>query len=131
MKISNSTDLQAAIKKLEQQKESQKEMLVAQFDSVIESLKPINILKSSLSKVVQSPATVENIIKTSLSLGLGLLSKKLLVGKSTGIAKKMFGSAMEFGVAGLLSQQANSIKLVGLNLLSKIFKSKKTSPQVH
>lgn len=130
MKISNSTDLQMAIKKLEQQKVFQKEMLIEQFDSVIESLKPINILKNSLNKVVQSPATVENIIKTTLSLGIGLLSKKLLVGKSTGIVKKMFGSAMEFGVAGLLSQQANTIKLVGLNLLSKIFKSKKSSPQI-
>ena len=128
MKINNSADLKVAIQKLEQQKEIHKELLIEQFHKTAESLKPINILKNSLNKVVHSPGTVENIINTAVSLGVGLLSKKLLIGKSSSIVKKLLGTAMEFGVAGLISKQSSSIKSGGLNLLSKIFKSKKSSP---
>ena len=130
MKINNSSDLHTSIAKLEQQKEFQKDLLTQQFHATCDSLKPINILKNSLNKVVHSPGTVENIINTTVSLGVGLLSKKLLIGKSSSIIKKILGTAMEFGVAGLISKQSNSIKLGGLNLLSKIFKSKKSPPQI-
>lgn len=130
MEINNSSELKAAIKKLELQKEMQKDLLVEHFHTTYESLKPVNILKNSLSKVIHSPAAVDNIINTSVSLGVGLLSKKLLLGKSSGIVKKLLGTAMEFGVAGMISKQSNSLKLGALNLLSKVFKSKKSAPQI-
>ena len=130
MKINNLADLHTAIQKLEQQKESEKDLLIQQFHITTESLKPINILKNSLNKVIHSPSTVENIINTTVSLGVGLLSKKFLIGKSSSLVKKILGTAMEFGVAGLISKQSSSIKLGGLNLLSKIFKSKKSPPQI-
>lgn len=130
MEINNSSELQAAIKKLELQKETQKDLLVEHFHATYESLKPMNILKNSLSKVIHSPVAVDNIINTSVSLGVGLISKKLLLGKSSGIVKKLLGTAMEFGVAGMISKQSNSLKLGGLNLLSKVFKSKKSAPQI-
>lgn len=130
MKINNLADLHTAIQKLEQQKEREKDLLIQQFHITTESLKPINILKNSLNKVIHSPSTVENIIDTTVSLGVGLLSKKLLIGKSSSLVKKILGTAMEFGVAGLISKQSSSIKLGGLNLLSKIFKSKKSPPQI-
>ncbi len=130
MKINNYSDLHAAIATLEQQKEVQKDKLTEQFHATIESLKPINLLKTSLNKAVHSPGTVGNIIKSAVSLGVGLLSKKILIGKSTGVAKKLFGAAIKFGVAGLVSKQSNSIKSGGLNLLGKIFKSKKNSAQI-
>ena len=50
MEINNSSELQAAIKKLELQKESQKDLLVKHFNATYQSLKPFNILKNSLSK---------------------------------------------------------------------------------
>lgn len=130
MKINNLAELHTAIQKLEQQQERDKDLLIEQFHKTTESFKPINILKNSLNKIVHSPSTVENIINTTVSLGVGLLSKKLLIGKSSSLVKKILGTAMEFGVAGLISKQSNSIKLGGLNLLSKVFKSKKPSPQI-
>jgi len=130
MEINNTSDLHAAIKKLEQEKEMQKDMLIEQFHITYESLKPVNILKNSLNKVVHSPGAVENIINATVGLGAGLLSKKILIGKSTGIVKKLLGIVLEFGVAGLVSKNSDSIKLGGINLLSKIFKSK-SSRQIH
>lgn len=127
MKINTSLELKEAIKRLEQQNEMQKKSIVTEFHATYERLKPINILKSSLNKVVHSPGTVENIINATVGLGAGVLSKKLLIGKSAGILKKLLGSAVEFGVAGLISNNVDSIKSGGMNLFSKIFKSKKSS----
>lgn len=127
MEINTSADLKAAIKRLEQQSELQKEIVVEQFHETYESLKPMNLLKSSLNKVVRAPGVVENIINATLGLGAGVFSKKLLIGKSTGILKKLLGAAVEFGVAGLISKNSGSLKSGGINLLSKIFKSNKAA----
>jgi hypothetical protein len=131
MEINNTSELHAAIKKLEQQNAIKKDKLVEDFHFAYESLKPINILKNSLNKVVHSPGVVENIINATLGLGAGVLSKKLLIGKSAGILKKLLGTAVEFGVAGLVSKNSDSIKSGGLNLLSKIFKSKRSRQIQH
>ena len=129
MKINNSAELHAAIKELEVQEEMQKEILVEKFHAIYESFKPINLLKSSLSKIIKSPDVVDGIINTTVGLGTGLLSKNLLIGKSAGIVKKLLGTAVELGVVGLVSKNIDSIKLNGLNFLSKIFKSKKTATE--
>jgi hypothetical protein len=125
MQINNSSQLKAAINLLEQQKITQKQELTRQYHIAYESLKPVNILKASLNKVLNSHEVTDNIIDTSISVGAGLLSKKLLVGKSAGIAKKLFGLALELGVAGLVAKNTKLIKTGSLNLLSRIFKSKK------
>jgi hypothetical protein len=43
----------------------------------------------------------------------------------------LLGTAVEFGVAGLVSKNSDSIKSGGLNLLSKIFKSKRSRQIQH
>jgi hypothetical protein len=128
MKINSSEELQAAIRHLEYQEKINKSKLIDQFHKTHESLKPINILKSSLGKIVKSPAAVHNVVNTAVGLGTGLLSKSL-VGKSTGIAKRLLITGLELATVGLVSKNSQSIKSRGLNLLGKIFKSKK-SPKI-
>lgn len=130
MQINNSSELKEAIKLLEKQKSIQKERITEEFHIAYERLKPVNILKNSLNKVFNSPRVSDKIIDTSISVGAGLLSKKLLIGKSAGIVKKALGIVLEFGVAGLVSKNSDAIKLGGLNLLGKIFKSKKSNPSI-
>jgi len=125
MKINNSSDLDAAILSLELQNESQKNTVINQFHATYESLKPINLLKSSLNNVVHSSEAVENIINATVSLGAGVFSKNLLIGKSTSILKKLLGSLVEFGVAELISRNSTFLKTLGLNLLGKLLKNKK------
>lgn len=125
MEINNSTDLKAAIQNLESKNLLQKQVITDMFNDTVESLKPINLLKSSFNKVVRSPGLVEKIIDATVGLGAGFLSKKLLIGKSTSILKKLLGNAVEFGVAGLITKNSGSIKNTGLGLFNKIFHSKK------
>ena len=125
MEINNAADLEAAIKRLQNKGNLQKDMVIDQFKEATDSLKPINLLKSSLNKVVHAPGLVEKIIDATVGLGAGVLSKKLLIGKSTGIAKKLLGTALEFGVAGLISKNSAGIKATGMELFSKVFSKKK------
>ena len=125
MEINNSIDLKAAIEQLENKNLVQKNAITDQFNDTLESLKPINLLKSSFNKVVRSPGLVENIINATVGLGAGFLSKKMLIGKSSSILKKLLGNAVEFGVAGLITKNSGSIKNTGLGLFNKIFHSKK------
>lgn len=125
MEINNSIDLKAAIQHLEAKHLMQKQHLTDQFNDTVESLKPMNLLKSSFNKIVRSPGLVEKIIDATVGLGAGFLSKKLLIGKSTSILKKLLGNAVEFGVAGLITKNSSAIKNTGLGMFSKIFHSKK------
>ena len=125
MEINNAADLKAAIERLESKNLAQKNIITEQYHNTIESLKPMNILKSSFNKVVRSPGLVENILNATVGLGAGFLSKKMLIGKSTSILKKLLGNAVEFGVAGLVTKNSSSIKSTGLGLFNKIFHSKK------
>ena len=125
MEINNAADLKAAIERLESKNLVQKNIITEQYHSTIESLKPMNLLKSSFSKVVRAPGLVENILNATVGLGAGFLSKKVLIGKSTSILKKLLGNAVEFGVAGLVTKNSSSIKNTGLGIFNKIFHSKK------
>ena len=130
MEINNAADLKIAIERLENQNLIQKNVITEQFNNTLESLKPMNLLKSSFSKVTKTPGLVENIINATVGLGAGLLSKKILIGKSTGILKKLLGNAVEFGVAGLITKNSASIKSTGMNLFNKIFSSKKSENHI-
>jgi hypothetical protein len=122
IEINSIADLRASIKTLEQQKEAQKDDLVKQFHAVAESLKPANILKRSFSKVIHAQGMSEKLLNAGLSIGMGLLSKKLFLGNTPGIARKLIGTVMELGVAGMVSKKSASLKRGALNLLSKLFK---------
>lgn len=125
MGINNSADLKMAIERLESQNLMQKNVITEQFNNTVESLKPMNLLKSSFSKVAKAPGLVENIINATVGLGAGFLSKRMLIGKSTGILKKLLGNAIEFGVAGLVTKNSGSIKNSGVGLFNKLFPPKK------
>lgn len=124
MEIKNSADLKAAIVELEAKKTRQKQELTDNFHGVVESLKPINLIKTTFNKVKESPGLTGNVLKATLGLGVGLLSKKLLIGKSPGIFKKIIGSAVEMGVAGLVAKNSDSLRSRGIRLLKTVFRPK-------
>lgn len=125
MEIKNSADLRAAILELEGKKHREKEQLVENFHALTESLSPINLIKSTFNKVKESPGLTGSVLKATIGLGVGLLSKRLLVGSAPGLFKKIIGSAVEMGVAGLVAKNSETLKSKGIRLLKNIFRSKK------
>lgn len=124
MEIKNSEDLKAAILELEVRKIREKQQLVENFHALTESLKPINLIKSTFHKVKETPGITGNVLKATLGLGVGLLSKRFLFGNSTGFLKKILGSAIEMGVAGLVVKKSDNIKFTGNRFFKNLFRSK-------
>lgn len=125
MEIKNSADLKAAIVELENRKVNEKQGLVNDFHAITESLKPLNLLKSTFHKVKESQGISGNILKAAFGLGVGLLSKKILISKSTGVVKTLLASAIKMGVAGLVAKNTDNIKTSGTRFFKNIFSSKK------
>jgi len=125
MEIKNSEDLKIAIRELEEKELRQKQQLKADFHAYKETLTPMNLLKSTFNKVKETPGITSSVLKATLGLGAGLLSKKLFLGKSPGIFRRVVGSAVQMGLAGLVAKKSDAIKQNSGNLLKKIFGSKK------
>jgi len=123
MEIKNSVDLKAAIQTLKDRQQQEKKELVENFHAFSESIKPINIIKSTFNKVKESPGFSGNVLKATMGLGVGLISKRFLLGKTPGLFKRIVGSAIEMGVAGLVSKNSDSIKSKGSRFFKNLFRS--------
>lgn len=126
MEINNGADLKDAIRELEVRKLREKTELEARFHGLAESLKPMNLIKSTISKVKETPGMGGNILKATAGLGVALLSKRLLMGSpSTSIVKRLLGSAVKMGVAGLVAKNSDKIKAGAGHFLKNLFSTNK------
>lgn len=125
--IANTTDLSIAIKRLERKKWLMEEDLKEHMHSILENLKPANILKQTLHEVQESTPLKHNLLKIALGLGAGYFSRKLIVGKSAGLIKKALGTAIQFGITQFVAKaDDNEKENIGFmpkkkNLLKRIF----------
>jgi len=76
--IISTAGLKNAIQLLEAEQAMNWQRLKEQFYPTCESLKPVNLLKSTLKDMISSPYLIENILSTVLSLATGYLSKKIV-----------------------------------------------------
>ena len=105
LKIANTTELDTAIKRLERKIKIQEAELQDHFHSLLVSLKPTNILKTTIHEVQGSPELKHNLFKVALGLGAGYFSRKMVVGKSAGLIKKALGTALQFGVTQFVAKK--------------------------
>ena len=105
MEINNAIQLKAAIASLETDTEIRKALLIEQFHNTYESFKPANLLKNTFTKLVDTPGIVNDIIGTTVGIGAGVLSKKILVGKPTNIFKRILGTVIQLAVSGAVAKK--------------------------
>lgn len=99
-KLSNAIDL------LEQKQKQEFIDLKNQFDSLVETVKPVNLLNSTL-KDFNTPETKTNIVNSLTSVASGYISRKLLVGDSSNIFKKIAGYSLQYLVTNFISKKIN------------------------
>ncbi len=122
MSINNAQELRAAIELLEVKKKTQEQELVVQFHETKDSLKPGNLIKSAVGKIV--PAHVlGNILKVGSTVGLGLLTSKITgaaAGASTG--KKILSTLLSQTASSAAVVNADKIKAYGIAIINTLFK---------
>ena len=121
------TMLKEAIMVLQEKREIELMLLKEEFCSTYESLKPINLIKSTFGKISSSPDLKSNILGGAFGIGTGILSKKLLFGRSSNPIKVFFGTVIQFAIANVVSKNADDIKSTGQNLLYRFLNHRKES----
>jgi len=117
-------ELKLAIREKQFEQEIQGKLLKEQFFGTFESLKPINMIKNTLSEITSSPYLIDNMLGAITGLVSGFISKKIAVGTSHNLFRKIMGSFLQFGVTNLVAQHPETVKTIGQFIIEKIFHKK-------
>lgn len=118
--INSSEQLDEVILQLTAKSKLQQQELRFHFDQALETIKPANLIKSTVSDLTHSPGFLKTAITGGLAVGAGLLSKKLIVGRSGGFLKSLAGMAATFALKKTIAKNSNKITATGVNLLKKM-----------
>jgi len=124
MKIHTSQDLDNAIVELERRKVIQESILKEQFHGTIEHFKPKNLLKSAFHKVLEPSDTRTTILKAAGGLGVGLLTKNLLLGKTTSLIGRLAGSALKVTATNSVINNTDKIAAWSTAIYHNLFSKK-------
>jgi hypothetical protein len=127
--ITSALALQDAIQLLESEQEIKKQLLKEQFYITYESLKPLSLLKSAISELSSSPFMADDLSGTAIGLVSGYLTKKIFVGTSGSLIKKLAGSILQFGVANVVAQHSDTIKSIGQAIFQHFLHKKEMNSQ--
>lgn len=127
--ISSTADIKKAIQLLEEEQALKGQLLKEQFYITYESLKPVNLLKSAIEEISSSPYLVNNILGAASGLASGYLSKKMVVGASGNIIRKLIGTVIQFGVTNIVANHPLKIKTISQVLFQRIFHKKEKNDQ--
>jgi len=127
--ITSISELKNAILLLEHEQELKLQSLKEQFYITYQSLKPVNLLLNTFKEVATSPNLIDNILGTVVGLATGYLSKKVVVGASGNILRKLFGSVLQLGVTNSVSQHPEAIKSIGQFIFQNFFRKKEAKTE--
>ncbi len=99
-KLSNAIDL------LEAKQKKELDDVKLQVNSLLESMKPVNLLNNTL-KDFNTPETKTNLINSVTSVASGYISRKFLIGDSSNIFKKIAGYTLQYAVTNFISKKIN------------------------
>lgn len=122
--ITTYKELKEAIRLLEIEQSVTGQLFKEQFLVTLDGLKPIRLIESTLKDIVSSPYISNNVLGTTLGLATGYLSRKIVVGKSGNIFRKLFGSFLQLGVTNIIAQHPQAIKSFGVYIIDQVFSKK-------
>ena len=128
-KITSAKELKDAIRFLEEKQADQGRVLKEQFFIVIESIKPVNIIKNTFKEVATSPKLISEILSTTIGLAAGYISNKTIVGSSGNLFRKLVGTVLQFGVTTLIIKNPEAVKSLGQTLLQRFLSKKEAVSQ--
>ena len=119
-KITCAAELKIAIQNLEFEQEVQGQLFKEHFFLTFDSLKPANLIKNTLQDITSSPYLLDNMLGSVMGMFSGYLSKKIAVGTSHNLFRKMAGSLLQFGVTNIVAQHSDILKSVGNFIIDRI-----------
>lgn len=109
--IKNSADLDSYIEEKSRECNKKSRQLQITVSVLVNSLKPINLLKQSVRNVLDEENLMEKISTGLLGLGAGYISKKILVGNSESKIRQLLGALLQTEVSASIMSEASLIKI--------------------
>jgi hypothetical protein len=125
--VTSLDELKNAIQLLEAEQAIKRQLLKEQLIITYDSLKPINILRRTLKEITSSQDLRDNILGTASGIASGYLSKKIFIGTSGNIFRKLIGSILQLGVSSVVSNHPDFIKTLGHTILQYLLRIKETN----
>jgi hypothetical protein len=104
--IKTLSELRSAIKHLEEKKAEEWTLLKDEFQSSLEAVKPVNILKSAFKELTSTPDFKEDIIGATMGTAAGFLSKALIGGVSNKPIIKIVGSILQVAISKIVEKNS-------------------------
>ena len=120
-KLNHTKTLKEAIVLLKVKRLVQEAELKEIIHETAESLKPMNLLKSSFSSLIHTTDLKSTILKSILGPVAGFVSKKILTGSSTNPLRSFLGALLQVGVTSSIVNDPEEIKAVGKKLVKMVF----------
>jgi hypothetical protein len=102
--------LDQAILELQVKRNHQKLVLKNQANATLQSFNPLNLLKNAFSEVKNSPDMKRTLFQAAVSFAGGLLSKKILIGKTNSTFKNIVGYLIQFGMTKFIAKEVTTDK---------------------
>ena len=109
-KISTIEQLRDEILLLENEQSLQVKSMKEQFINVRESLRPANLIKNTFNEAVSSPDIATNVLNAAVGLGMGILSKRMIMGPTRNPFTKLLGTILEAGIATIVTVKGDNIR---------------------
>lgn len=104
-------------------------LLKIHFQQAYESLKPLNLIKSTIKQVISGPDLKGSLVDTAMGYATGIIAKKIILGKTHNPFTKLLGTIIEMAVANKVSKNAGEIKTIGGILFKKLIHQNGISKQ--
>ena len=112
--------LHEMISQLEEKQEEQGKELKEQLLISYESLKPLNLLKSSIIDLSSSSELKNSVVDNILSIMSGYLTQKLIIRTSGNPFKRITASLIQLGVTKLIAKNMDFLRDLSLVMVDRL-----------
>jgi hypothetical protein len=119
-KISSAADLKASIQELEIITQRQEEALKSEAKSTVKDFKPVNLIRMGVNQVAEASSKQDirsTAINTFIGLAAGMITRKVIVGRSTNIFKRTLGAALQAAIIRLFYRKLPEWQRMLINML--------------
>ncbi|WP_417940987.1 hypothetical protein [Flavobacterium sp. RS13.1] len=99
--------LNQKIKLLEEQQDREWCDIKDEIDEIKENLKPLNLIRNTIQEVNEAVGFKSDLAQSAISIGIGYLAKKLVVGKTDSTFKNILGSILQLAITTLVTKPAD------------------------
>jgi hypothetical protein len=120
MKTNSLETLNIRIAELEARRNTQQIELGTQFQSIVDNLKPMKIIKKAMHDVMDLPKMKDGIGNLAIGSITGVLAKKILWGSSMNPIRNILGILTQVLVTNVATHNADGIRNQGENILQPL-----------